>query len=221
MKYQSLLLVLLCLCLVLPAAAVEVVELTSETEYTYHDECVFSGAFADVLTDELVADGWIYYYSKGTDNPAASFDWVKADGTYTSGELIIPDSMLRDQTEDFLSRADGLLIYNAPADFDMSRALDRAYISEVLAASPQTEVLDLTPLQMNPGQLDEYGYDADSLDAVLLNKGDESRMKFFADISEPILRSWENPNDTHFLYIFFSFDDDVIFAADLHKITIE
>ncbi len=200
----------------------QIVELDFESSITQEGDYKIDGLLTDILSDEVVADGWVYYYSEGTQDIVEMTEWEKADGMYTSCEIsLIVTNLQNKMKESFTERIKAAVFFDFPADFDRTKALDSEYVSEIVKAdnngSCQPEVFPMTVLQDNPGQTSPEGYQTHSKDAVLLSEGESVRIWMMADVSERFLRSWENESAAESMWAYLDFGDGTVYAVDLRK----
>ena len=202
-------------------AQVVVTELDSESVITHDGDYELSGMFADIMTDKSKSDGWIYYYSEGTENGTPWLKWEPAEGMYTGCKLFVTLKNLNgNMTETFMSRYQGFIAYQVDLKGIPACATATEYLNAVktaAAATENAEIFEYTLYQRNPGQLDSDGNPALSDTAVLLKAGEEATQDMFASISEEFLRSWEDQTDTEPLWAVFSFDESTVYLVDLKK----
>lgn len=179
------------------------------------EEYTLDGMYTDILSDRSVADGWYYYYSKGTESPTDALAWEHAAGTHTTCEVYVGYTNLLEKPDRTVKdRFSGFIVYRSPEDFTV-QTTDINELRSQLEAYPEAELFDLTVMQANPDQVDTDGYPARSVDMVLLEQGQTALISVFADVSETFYRAWEDPENTEQMWYFFSLDDGVIYAVNL------
>lgn len=197
----------------------QVVVLTPESKITVDKDYTLSKMHTDILSDKAVADGWFYYYCEGTEPVASYKEWKCSDDKYTSMEVMFEMKTLLDQVDQtYLDRFTGYVIYNT----DIGEVSDCSSSSEYLAAvkalaegNEEGEIAAFIPLQRNPGQKDQDGYEIRSKDAVLLKKNEIAQIDAIADVSEKFLRSWEDQTAKEPLWAVFSLDEKNVYCVDL------
>lgn len=201
--------------------ALTIAELTLDSEYTVEDDFVLTNLYTDILSDKAVADGWYYYYSRGTESTVPWIEWNPAEGMYTSCELIFDLQNLKDPMEKtFPERLSAYIVFQIdPQDVKECENAD-AYFAELTAMAgrnPDAEIFSCVPLQRNPGQLNTDGYETPSLDAILLEKDEIAKQELITDVSEAFYQSWEDSNATEPMWIVFSYNDDLVFTLNLRE----
>lgn len=201
--------------------ALTIAELTLDSEYTVEDDFVLTNLYTDILSDKSVADGWYYYYSRGTESTVPEIKWNPAEGMYTSCELIFDLQNLKDPMEKtFPERLSAYIVFQIdPQDVKECENAD-AYFAELTAMAgrnPDAEIFSCVPMQRNPGQLKTDGYETRSLDAILLEKDEIAQQYLVTDVSEAFYQSWEDSNATEPMWIVFSYNDDLVFTLNLRE----
>lgn len=202
-----------------------VIELTPDTEYTSEGDYTLDGMFTDILSDRSLHNGWFYYYSEGTDSGVPWAKWECAEGMHTSCELLFNMTQLNNEAEtDFVSRTCGVIVFGVPEDFVPSNPITEEYLAELLKTAADDlsiEVFPFTPMQDNPGQTDNEGQPARSIDGAILEDGETAKISLIADVSEAFYRSWEDENAVDSMWAFFSLDSRTVFAVNLREYLVE
>lgn len=195
---------------------VNVIQFTDGSEHTIEGDYKIQYDCAEILTPLALSEGWMYYYCEGTDseNRVPWLEWDAGTGNYTICIVANMTNLKDNMEETFLDRFTGYVVYDAPSDFDMSKALDQDYIDS-LKSNYGVETYELIPLQYNPGQKDLEGNEIPSVDAVTLDKNVTARQNLRANVPEKVLNSWESGDKK--IYAVFGYENNVVYIADLSK----
>ena len=196
------------------------VEFEPDMEVTVDDDYKIAWNLCNILGDIAMSEGAFYYYNEGTENGVPWYEWVTADGKYTSCEVTVSITNLNENMEtSFNDRIQGVFVYNVPGNID-ELMIDDGFIdklTDMAKNDPEMEIVELTYLQENPDQVDVEGCQVRSKDAVLLEKNQTVRQTFLGDISRTFFDSWNNCDKDKTIRAYFTYGDGNIYTIDLQK----